>query len=108
MEQIPAKPDNKPDEYNVLIEYPIGSTVENGKKRDVFIKFCQLVYRTGKSYFTKSSRINRIEIQLARENETPYTVTLSIRAFKWVLECIAFENAEIHLPEDKKSFNFSR
>ena len=96
-----------PDETKTLIEYMISDTTdEKGNKKKLIIKFCQLIYKSGRIVFN-TTRLNRIELCQINNEDNPFSISLTMKAFRWLLDCIKFENNEIDLDESDKKFKFS-
>jgi hypothetical protein len=77
---------------NKIFEILVSSYLENGLKREIYIRFAQLIY-TSKYPACKVTKYNKFEIISIRQEESPnkFTLSVPVKVFNWFIECIENE-----------------
>lgn len=90
----------KPDETIKLLEHVVSDECIDNKRRKLTISILQWIYHRGNQHNQKF-KTNRIELCLLREGENNYSISISPKAFIWLIDCFKIEENKDHLRENK-------
>lgn len=92
---------NIPNENKILFEKKLSCFYENGKKREIYIKFNQLMYKNKNPFIVKMNRYNKVELCLYLQDENRLTISIPMKVFSWLIDNIQSE------VEKKENFQFA-
>lgn len=92
----------KPDETLALVEYVISNSFGTNIKRQLSVRFVQWIYRS-----SKTVKVNRIELRLVRGSDKDYFLSLTIKAWRWFIECLRTDFAKKNIHENGEKLKCS-